>query len=86
MTSQSLSNFYIELRAVDSVKFDNDCYIILLLITFLGDLATVIQTNENAITTNQEMTLLLNGCPRTISEMQWQVSISVSSSIESGII
>ena len=42
MTLQSLSNFYIELRAIDSVKFDNDCYIILLLNTFLGDLATVI--------------------------------------------
>ena len=75
MTSQSLSNFYIDLRAADSVKFDNDCYIILLLNTFLGDLAIVIQTKENAITTNQEMTLLLSGWPRTIAEMQWQVSI-----------
>ena len=42
MTLQSLSNFYIELQAIDSVKFDNDCCIILLLNTFLGDLATVI--------------------------------------------
>ena len=30
MTSQSLPNFCIELRAVGSVKFDNDCDVILL--------------------------------------------------------
>ena len=34
----------------------------------LGDLATVIQTNENVILTNQKMALLLNRWPRTIAE------------------
>ena len=34
MTSQSLSNFFMELRAAGSVKFDNDCYLILLFNTF----------------------------------------------------
>ena len=34
MTSQSLPNFCIELRAVGSVKFDNDCDVILLFNAF----------------------------------------------------
>ena len=35
----------------------------------LGDLATVISTQKNAIQTNQKTTLLLNGWPRTIAEI-----------------
>ena len=34
----------------------------------LGDLATVIETKENAISTNQKAALLLNGWPRTVAE------------------
>ena len=35
----------------------------------LGDLATVIETKENAVQTNQGSTLLLDGCPRTIAKI-----------------
>ena len=36
--------------------------------TLLDDLATVAQTKENEIYTNQKTALLLNGWPRTIAE------------------
>ena len=34
----------------------------------LGDLTTVIETKENAVKTNQESALLLDGWPRTIAK------------------
>ena len=34
----------------------------------LGDLATVIETKENVVSTNQELTPLLDWWPRTIAE------------------
>ena len=40
----------------------------ILLCSDLGGLATVIETKENAVKTNRESTLLLDGWRRTIAE------------------